>query len=188
MIQNNWKPKELGRKQVKLWCQQSALCLLTPLSARASAGTVKTNLYFRFYTGPTLERVKHHTGGHCPDNTLSHIMARGKNWSMSENRTHSWMQCTNFNKVLMSTIASQITSLAIVYSTVYSGTDERKHQSSASLACVGNSPLTGEFPAQRASNAENVSIWWKQLHCYINPNFLHQAPQDTTNVISTFML
>ena len=24
--------------------------------------------------------------------------------------------------------------------------------------CVGNSPLTGEFPSQRASNAENVSI------------------------------
>ena len=26
--------------------------------------------------------------------------------------------------------------------------------------CAGNSPGTGEFPAQRASNAENVSIWW----------------------------
>ena len=26
--------------------------------------------------------------------------------------------------------------------------------------CVGNSPVTGEFPAQRASNAETVSIWW----------------------------
>ena len=25
--------------------------------------------------------------------------------------------------------------------------------------CEGNSPATGEFPAQRASNAENVSIW-----------------------------
>ena len=26
--------------------------------------------------------------------------------------------------------------------------------------CAGNSLVTGEFPAQRASNAENVSIWW----------------------------
>ena len=26
--------------------------------------------------------------------------------------------------------------------------------------CEGNSPVTGEFPSQRASNAENVSIWW----------------------------
>ena len=34
----------------------------------------------------------------------------------------------------MGTIASQITSLTIVYSTVYSDADQRKHQSSASLA------------------------------------------------------
>ena len=27
--------------------------------------------------------------------------------------------------------------------------------------CVGNSPVTGEFPAQMASNAENISIWWR---------------------------
>ena len=27
--------------------------------------------------------------------------------------------------------------------------------------CEGNSPVTGEFPAHRASNAENVSIWWR---------------------------
>ena len=27
--------------------------------------------------------------------------------------------------------------------------------------CEGNSPGTGEFPAQMASNAENVSIWWR---------------------------
>ena len=27
--------------------------------------------------------------------------------------------------------------------------------------CVGNSPGTGEFPVQMASNAENVSIWWR---------------------------
>ena len=36
----------------------------------------------------------------------------------------------------MVTIASQITSLTIVYSTVYSGADQRKYQSSASLAFV----------------------------------------------------
>ena len=27
--------------------------------------------------------------------------------------------------------------------------------------CVANSPGTGEFPTQMASNAENVSIWWR---------------------------
>ena len=36
----------------------------------------------------------------------------------------------------MATIASQITSLTIVYSTVHSGADQRKYQSSASLPIV----------------------------------------------------
>ena len=37
---------------------------------------------------------------------------------------------------IMGTIASQTTSLTIVYSTIYSDADQRKHQSSASLAFV----------------------------------------------------
>ena len=32
--------------------------------------------------------------------------------------------------------------------------------------CVGNSPVTEEFPTQMASNTENVSIWWRH-HDYI---------------------
>ena len=145
----------------------------------------------------------------------------------------------------MTTMASKITSLTVVYSTIFSDADQRKHQSSASLAfvwgiqrdrwtahtkgqlrgkcfhlmtsswygscmpikiaeslqwrhngcdsvsnhqphncllnhlfrrrskktpklrvtglCEENSPGTGEFPAKMASNAENVSIWWR-LH------------------------
>ena len=42
----------------------------------------------------------------------------------------------HYDDVIMSEIASQITSLAIVYSTVLSGADQSKHQSSASLAFV----------------------------------------------------
>ena len=41
-----------------------------------------------------------------------------------------------YNDVIMSTMASQITNFAIVYSIVCSSTDQRKHQSSASLAFV----------------------------------------------------
>ena len=41
-----------------------------------------------------------------------------------------------YNDVIMTTIASQITSLVVVYSIVYSDADETKHQSSASLAFV----------------------------------------------------
>ena len=43
----------------------------------------------------------------------------------------------------MGAMASQITSLTIVYSNVYSGTDEINHQSTASLAFVRNSPHKG---------------------------------------------
>ena len=46
----------------------------------------------------------------------------------------------HYNDVIMSAMASQITSLTIVYSTVYSGADQRKHQSSASLAFVRGIP------------------------------------------------
>ena len=42
----------------------------------------------------------------------------------------------HYNHVIMGVMASQITSLTIVYSTVYSGADQREHQSSASLAFV----------------------------------------------------
>ena len=43
---------------------------------------------------------------------------------------------THYCDVIMGVMASQITSLAIVYSTVYSDVDQRKHQRSASLAFV----------------------------------------------------
>ena len=42
----------------------------------------------------------------------------------------------HYDDVIMTTIASQITSLTSVYSTVYSDAHQRKHQSSASLAFV----------------------------------------------------
>ena len=41
-----------------------------------------------------------------------------------------------YNNIIMGVIASQITSLTIVYSTAYSDADQRKHQSSASLVFV----------------------------------------------------
>ena len=42
--------------------------------------------------------------------------------------------CNHYSDIIMGSMAHQITSLTIIYSTVYSGTDQRKHQSSTSLA------------------------------------------------------
>ena len=49
---------------------------------------------------------------------------------------HRASTVAHYNDVIMGTIASQITSLTIVYSTFYSDADHKKHQSSASLAFV----------------------------------------------------
>ena len=59
------------------------------------------------------------------------------------------------------TVASQITNLTIVYTTVYPDADQSKHQTPCHWTLCGNSRGTGEFPAQMANNAENASIWWR---------------------------
>ena len=55
-------------------------------------------------------------------------------------------------------MASQITSLTIVYSTVYSGVDQENIKAPRHWPLWGKSLVTSEFPEQRASNAETVSI------------------------------
>ena len=68
----------------------------------------------------------------------------------------------HYSGVIMGTVVSEITSLIVVYSTVYPTADQRKHQSNASLVFVRwIHQGAGEFPAQMASNAENVSLWWR---------------------------
>ena len=82
-------------------------------------------------------------------------------------RTAHRLDLNHCNGVVMSALASQITSLTIVYLTVYS---RRRSKKTSKLRvtglCAGSSSLTGEFPAQRASYAENVSIWWRHHDCY----------------------
>ena len=94
-------------------------------------------------------------------------------WRISNAYVHRYVD-THCNDVIMSTVASHITNIAIAYSIVYSGAHQRNHQSSTSLAfCEGNSPVTGELPVQLASNAENVSIWWRH-HVYREYRCFHE--------------
>ena len=70
-----------------------------------------------------------------------------------------WVKQFYYSDAIMSAMASQITGVSVVCSTGCSGPGQRKHQSSASLTFVRWDPaVTGGFPSQRASNAENVSI------------------------------
>ena len=81
----------------------------------------------------------------------------------------------HYSDVIMSKISSQITSLTTVYSTVHSGTDKRKHQSSASLAFVRrirrwpvNSPHKGQltrkmFPFDDVIMSIAIRIRWQSF-------------------------
>ena len=87
-------------------------------------------------------------------------------WLVNNRVGEIWVNGHYYNDVIMGAIASQITSLTIVYSNVYSGADQRNYQTSKLRViglCAWNSPVTGEFPTQMASNAENVFVWWR--HC-----------------------
>ena len=77
----------------------------------------------------------------------------------------------------MGTIASQITSLTSVYSTVYSGADQSKHQSSASLAFVWgihrgpvNSPH--KWPVTRKMSPFDDVIMGLRFCCWVHKGWV----------------
>ena len=69
-----------------------------------------------------------------------------------------------YSDVIMGAMVSQITDVSIVHLTVSSSAYQGKQQRSVSLVFV-----SGELPAHRASNAENVSTWWRH-HAQLQPN------------------
>ena len=99
----------------------------------------------------------------------------------------------HYSEVIMSTMASQITSFAIVYSTVHRRSKKTSKLRVTGL-CEGKSPMTGEPPLPMASYADSVSIWWRHhdrwssiaemflmvlLSSYSTPG-LHLTPSVTT--------
>ena len=89
-------------------------------------------------------------------------------WYFTALNFPSLVHCFHYCDVIMGTMASEITSLTIVYSTVYSGADQRKHQSSASLAfvrgihrCPVNSPH--KWPVTRKMFPFDDVIMWLVL-------------------------
>ena len=100
----------------------------------------------------------------CCNPTQCHALCKQwfDNWDRYSGPTRVCGIWVHYNDVIITQMASQITSLNIVYSTVYSDADKKKP-----IKAPGHWPLcgeftgAGEFPAQRASYAENVSIWWR---------------------------
>ena len=75
---------------------------------------------------------------------------------------HGHTKFITYNDVIMTTMASQINSLTIVLLNCSFGHRLKKTSKLRVTGLfAGKSPVTGEFPAQRTNNAENVSIWWR---------------------------
>ena len=89
-------------------------------------------------------------------------------YSFSEERRN------HYSDVIISTMASQITSPTIIYTTVYSGADQRKNQSTASLAFMRgihrwpvNSPHKGQVTRKMFPFDDVIMMhgkWDKSLH------------------------
>ena len=69
-----------------------------------------------------------------------------------------WFETPHYNDVIKTTMASQITSLTFIHALIKENIKAPRH-----WPLRGEFTGTGEFPAQRSSNAENVSIWWRQM-------------------------
>ena len=108
---------------INLWrfCPQSDVTVMTPAHPCPHIGTLPTVKL------PT-RCLWQHISGLVEDCRISNVLAMLI--------LHFLLPQSLYDDVMMGTTASQITSLTIVYSTVYSDTDQRKHQSSASLAFV----------------------------------------------------
>ena len=129
-------------------------------------------------------------------------------YDVLHNSDDTWT--SHYSDVIMSAMASLLTCISIVCSIVCLGADQGKHQSSASLAFVrGSHRWPVQSPHPRASNAENITIWWHHhgpcchksptvqllIKCLFNPTTnkqpklriaglfrgIHRWPVDSTN-------
>ena len=77
--------------------------------------------------------------------------------------------CRYYCDVIISAMASQITSIAsLLFAQPFIQT-QIKDNIKAPRHCPlwGNPSVTGGIPSQRASNADNGSIWWRRHDAYI---------------------
>ena len=87
----------------------------------------------------------------------------------------------NHSDVRMGAMALQIIGVSIVYSNVCSGADKKTSKLRVTGLCEGNSPLTVEFPSQRArsGNVENVFIRWRH---HVSNN--HKVDELSPNMLT----
>ena len=131
-------------------------------------------------------------GGHFVQEEISHdkiisVSSPRRNLCMATARLRP--NCHNYSDVIMSAMTSQITSFSIVCWTICSDTDQRKHQSSASLAFVRgihqwpvNSPHRGPVTRKMFPFDDVIMT---QFHNHNNPRWKHLDDRKNIHIIST---
>ena len=84
--------------------------------------------------------------------------------------------------VIMSMMVSQITSVFIVHSTVCSGADQRKHQSSVSLAFVGEFTSDWRIPPPKSLVMQKMFLFDDVIMALLYPMRLNRVPDNEMNV------
>ena len=140
-------PMWAGQMEKWTWpTQHIEAKLLTPYGPHFSTHFLERNLRNFFFTDVLLLRVQlimsQHLFGCWPD-----AKKYMDNWHSSLAHIHLW----NAHLVTLNRCHSCIS--------------KKTSKLRVTGLYEGNSPVTGEFHAQRASNAENVSIWWR-YHVY----------------------
>ena len=101
----------------------------------------------------------------------------------------------HYDDIIMGTIASQITSLTIVNSTVYSGADQSKHQSSASATFVWgihrgavNSPHKWPVTRKMFPFDDVIMMVYKILHWFMATKYAMESfpTNPTSQIISAY--
>ena len=82
----------------------------------------------------------------------------------------------HYSNIIMSMMASQITGISIVCSTVCSGADQRKHHNSTSRAFVRGIHWALEVSTHKGPVTKNVSIWLHHHDELTSVNFISKVP------------
>ena len=128
-----------------------------------------------------LQATSHYLSQSWPRSVLLYGVPRSR-WITSLTSVGLNRYDIHYNDVIMSVMVSQITSLMIVYSSIDWGADQRKHQSSASLAFVRvihrwsvNSPHKGPVTHKMFPFDDVIMLWWYMASPSLSE--LHHLPE-----------
>ena len=105
---------------------------------------------------------------HCPRQWLVVYMA--SDYCIEQRGYNALTNIIHYNDVIMGALSSQITSPQLFTQTFIHAQMKENIKAPRHWPLCGDSPVTGEFLAQRDSNAENVSIWWRHHVCKLSRN------------------